>query len=91
MAGASLWMSLDFQWMWVDVLHMDLHFSKEFCLQWIAPALFDKNMAGGARARVGAQSGLGPGPGWGPYGPIGPLWAHKGPYGPIRARFCLKN
>merc|ERR1712078_459466 len=35
--------------------------------------------------RVGAQSGLGPGPGWGPYGPIGPLWAHKGPYGPIRA------
>ena len=23
-----------------------------------------------ARARVGAQSGLGPGPGWGPYGPI---------------------
>ena len=25
--------------------------------------------------RVGAQSGLGPGPGWGPYGPIGPLWA----------------
>ena len=23
--------------------------------------------------------------GWGPYGPIGPLWAHKGPYGPIRA------
>ena len=35
--------------------------------------------------RVGAQSGLGPGPGWGPYGPIGSLWAHKGPYGPIRA------
>ena len=35
--------------------------------------------------RVGAQSGLGPGPGWGPYGPIGPLWAHKGPYGPIKA------
>ena len=35
--------------------------------------------------RVGAQSGLGPGPGWGPYGPIGPLWAHgalMGPYGP---------
>ena len=26
-----------------------------------------------------AQSGLGPGPGWGPYGPIGPLWAHMGP------------
>ena len=41
--------------------------------------------------RVGAQSGLGPGPGWGPYGPIGPLWAHKGPYGPIRAQFRLKN
>ena len=38
-----------------------------------------------ARARVGAQSGLGPGPGWGPYGPIGPLWAHRGPHGPIRA------
>ena len=32
--------------------------------------------------RVGAQSGLGPGPGWGPYGPIyGPMWAHVGPYG----------
>ena len=31
-----------------------------------------------ARARVGAQSGLGPGPGWGPYGP---LWALMGPYG----------
>ena len=30
--------------------------------------------------RVGAQSGLGPGPGWGPYGPI---WALMGPYGPI--------
>ena len=28
---------------------------------------------------VGAQSGLGPGPGWGPYGPIGPLWAHMDP------------
>ena len=31
--------------------------------------------------RVGAQSGLGPGPGWGPYGP---LWAHRAfmvPYG----------
>ena len=27
--------------------------------------------------RVGAQSGLGPGPGWGPYGPI---WALMGPY-----------
>ena len=24
-------------------------------------------------------SGLGPGPSWGPYGPIGPLWAHMGP------------
>ena len=35
---------------------------------------------GWGRARVGAQSGLGPGPGWGPYGP---LWAHMGPYGPI--------
>ena len=22
-------------------------------------------------------TGLGPCPGWGPYGPIGPLWAHK--------------
>ena len=38
----------------------------------------------------GAQSGLGPGPGWGPYGSIymgpygpiyGPMWAHMGPYG----------
>ena len=42
--------------------------------------------------RVGAQSGLGPGPGWGPYGPIwalmglyGPIWAHVGPYGPVWA------
>ena len=48
--------------------------------------------------RVGAQSWLGPGPGWGPYGPIwalmdpykgpymgpyGPLWAQMGPYGPL--------
>ena len=24
-------------------------------------------------------TGLGPGPSWGPYGPIGVLWAHKGP------------
>ena len=36
--------------------------------------------------RFGAQSGLGPGPGWVPYGPLyGPLWAHTlahmGPYG----------
>ena len=42
--------------------------------------------------RVGAQSGLGPGPGWGPYvplwahiwahmGPHGSIWAHMGPYG----------
>ena len=44
-----------------------------------------------ARARVGAQSGLGPGPGWGPYGPIwalmgpyGPIWAHMGPPGQVR-------
>ena len=37
------------------------------------------------------ETGLGPGPGWGPYGPIGPLWAHKGPYGPIRARFLLRK
>ena len=40
--------------------------------------------------------GLGPGPGWGPYGPIwalmgpymgpyGPIWAHVGPYGPMWA------
>ena len=32
----------------------------------------DKKCMTKARARVGAQSGLGPGPGWGPYGPI---WA----------------
>ena len=35
--------------------------------------------------RVGAQSGLGPGPGWGPNGPLWAhmrsLWAHMGPYG----------
>ena len=30
--------------------------------------------------RVGAQSGLGPGPGWGTYGP---MWALMGPYGPL--------
>ena len=34
--------------------------------------------------RVGAQSGLGPGPGWGPYGPLwAHIWANMGPYGPI--------
>ena len=34
--------------------------------------------------RVGAQSGLGPGPGWGPYGPIyGPIWALMGPPGQV--------
>ena len=42
--------------------------------------------------QVGAQSGLVPGPGWGPYGPIwalmnpyGPIWALMGPYGPLWA------
>ena len=40
--------------------------------------LFDCSLA---RARVGAQSGLGPDPGWGPYGP---LWAHMGPPGQVR-------
>ena len=30
--------------------------------------------------RVGAQSGLGPGPGWGPYGP---MWALMGPPGQV--------
>jgi len=25
---------------------------------------------------------LHPGPGWGPYGPIGPLWAHRALMGP---------
>ena len=54
--------------------------------------------------RVGAQSGLGPGPGWGPYGPLwahiwahmgpygpiyGPIWAHMGPYGPLWAHMGL--
>ena len=47
----------------------------------------------------GAQSGLGPSPGWGPvrvgalsglgpfpgWGPYGPIWAHMGPYGPLWA------
>ena len=34
--------------------------------------------------RVGAQSGLGPGPGWRPSGPLwAHIWAHMGPYGPI--------
>ena len=42
-------------------------------------AVADRKSSWKTRARVGAQSGLGPGPGWGPYGPIGPLWAHKGP------------
>ena len=31
-----------------------------------------------------AQAGLGPGPGWGPYGPLwAHIWVHMGPYGPI--------
>ena len=42
-----------------------------------------------ARARVGAQSGLGPGPGWGPYGPLWALWSHVGPYGPDFAQKLL--
>ena len=45
----------------------------------------------GEQLRVGAQSGLGPSPGWGPVrvgahmGPYGPIWAHMGPCGPIWA------
>ena len=50
--------------------------------------------------QIKLQSGLGPGPGWDPYGPIygpiwalmgpymgpcGPIWAHMGPCGPIWA------
>ena len=56
----------------------------------------DEDVAGPGRG--GAPSGLGPCPGWGPYGPIwalmgpymgpyGPIWAHiwahMGPYAPI--------
>ena len=41
--------------------------------------------------RVGAQSGLGPGPGWGPYGPIGPLWAHQGPILIKKLIILIKN
>ena len=36
--------------------------------------------------RVGAQSGLGPCPGWGPYGP---LWAHRALMGPILLKKSL--
>ena len=40
----------------------------------LTPHFFDfaifANFLFSARARVGAQSGLGPGPGWGPYGPL---------------------
>ena len=43
-----------------------------------------------ARARVGAQSGLGPSPGWGPDGPIGPLWAHRALMGPYVPNFAEK-
>ena len=33
---------------------------------------------------TGARAGLGPSPGWGPYGPLwAHIWAHMGPYGPI--------
>ena len=48
-----------------------------------------------ARARVGAQSGLGPCPGWGPVrvgahmGPHGPLWALMGPMGPYGPLWAL--
>ena len=41
-----------------------------------------------ARARVGAQSGLGPGPGWGPHGP---LWAHMGPILFRKSLILMKN
>ena len=36
--------------------------------------------------KLGALSGLGPCPGWGPYGPLwAHIWAHMGPYGPLWA------
>ena len=44
-----------------------------------------------ARARVGAQSGLGPGPGWGLYGPRGPLWTHMGPILLEKLLIFMKN
>ena len=37
---------------------------------------------------VGAQSGSGPGPGWGPYGP---LWAHMGPILLKKSLILIKN
>ena len=30
-------------------------------------------------------------PGWGPYGPIGPLWAHMGPILLKKSIFLMKN
>ena len=41
-----------------------------------------KQPEGGTRK----TTGLGPGPGWGPYGPLwAHIWAYMGPYGPIYA------
>ena len=38
-----------------------------------------------------ARAGLGPSPGWGPYGPIGPLWAHMGPILFKKSLISMKN
>ena len=50
------------------------------------PDSFASSPLGQARQELHRDTWVGlpgtPGPGRGPYGPIGPLWAHKGPYGP---------
>ena len=46
------------------------------------------------RTKYLRKSGLGPDPGWGPYGPIGPLWAHRALMGPIlfkKSLIWMKN
>ena len=30
--GASLWISEDFHWMWLDFLHVDLHLFVKICI-----------------------------------------------------------
>jgi len=41
--------------------------------------------------RDGAQSGLGPGPGWGPYGPIGALMGPKDKISFERSLILMKS
>ena len=55
-----------------DLLNKSLILAKNSYKKGCVLFLLSRGIHSLGRARVGAQSGLGPGPGWGPYGPI---WA----------------